>query len=83
MGRFIVPLKRPQPNIEKWVKVMKGELVPERPPMVEYTIDSAVMKPILTEMMGHRWITTSDHLPEGLGLITCHAGVYWNMYADS
>lgn len=60
MGRFVVPLKKPQPNIEHWVKAIKGEIVPERPPMVEYLIDNAVMKPILTEMMGRRWVATPE-----------------------
>lgn len=60
MGRFVVPLKKPKPNIEHWVKVIKGEIAPERPPMVEYLIDNAVMKPILTQMMGRKWVTTSE-----------------------
>lgn len=60
MGRFIVPLEKPKPNIEHWVKVIKGEEAPERPPMVEYLVDNAVMKPILTQMMGRKWVATSE-----------------------
>ncbi len=60
MGRFIVPLEKPKPDIEHWVKVIKGEEAPERPPMVEYLVDNAVMKPILTQMMGRKWVATSE-----------------------
>lgn len=42
MGTFIVPLEKPKPNIEHWVKVIKGEEAPERPPMVEYLVDTAL-----------------------------------------
>lgn len=60
MGRFIVPLEKPKPNIEHWVKVIKGEEAPERPPMVEYLVDNAVMKPILAQMMGRKWVASSE-----------------------
>ncbi len=60
MSKFIVPLEKPRPDIEHWVKVVKGEEAPERPPMVEYLVDDAVMKPILTQMMGREWVTTFD-----------------------
>lgn len=56
MSRFIVPLEKPKPDVERWVKVIKGEEIPERPPMVEYIIDDAVMKPILIQMMGYKWV---------------------------
>lgn len=60
MGRFIVPLEKPKPNIEHWVKVIKGEEAPERPPMVEYLVDNAVMKLILAQMMGRKWVATPE-----------------------
>lgn len=59
MSRFIVPLEKPKPDIGHWVKVIKREEIPERPPMVEYLIDNAVMKPILTQMMGRKWVAIS------------------------
>jgi len=59
MSRFIVPFKKPKPNIEYWVKAIKGEVTSERPPMVEYSIDNAIMKPILTQMMGRKWVAIS------------------------
>ena len=59
-GKFVVPLKKPKPDIENWIKVVRGEVVPERPPLVEYLIDNAVMKPILTQMMGRKWISPPE-----------------------
>jgi uroporphyrinogen decarboxylase len=35
---------------------MSGDRVPEKTPMVEYIIDRAVLRPILEDMLGRRWI---------------------------
>jgi hypothetical protein len=39
---------------------MKGNTVPDRPPIVEYLIDNAIMRPILEEILGRQWIEISE-----------------------
>ncbi|NLX14601.1 MAG: hypothetical protein GXY44_13240 [Phycisphaerales bacterium] len=60
MNTYRVPLKNPKPDIQRFLKAMSGQIVPERPPMVEYLIDDALMKPILVDMIGRKWVETSD-----------------------
>jgi len=36
---------------------MLGQEMPEKPPMVEYIVDAAVMRPIVTELLGRNWVT--------------------------
>ena len=60
MSTYRVPITKPKPDIERFMKAMKGETVPDRPPMVEYLIDNALMKPILEQLLGRKWVDTSD-----------------------
>ncbi len=60
MSGYRVPVKNPKPDIERFMRVMRGEISPERPPMVEYLVDNALMQPILEEMLGRKWVDTSD-----------------------
>jgi uroporphyrinogen decarboxylase len=60
MSRYRVPVKDPKPDIGRFMRAMRGEIAPEKPPMVEYLVDNALMKPILEEMLGRRWVDTSD-----------------------
>jgi len=55
-----VPIKNPKPDIGRFLGIMKGNIIPDKPPIVEYLIDNAVMKPILEEMLGLKWVDTSD-----------------------
>jgi uroporphyrinogen decarboxylase len=56
MGDYIIPLANPKPDCERFVRVLMGQEQSARPPLVEYIIDPAVMKPILTGMMGRQWV---------------------------
>ncbi|MEN8230314.1 MAG: uroporphyrinogen decarboxylase family protein [Bacteroidota bacterium] len=60
MARFNVPIQNPKPDIHRFLDTMTGKHIPEKPPLEEYLIDNAVMKPILTEMLGREWVDTSD-----------------------
>jgi uroporphyrinogen decarboxylase len=60
MSGYRVPIAHPHPDIEAFVRAMRGQVVPRRAPMVEYLVDNALMKPILEDMLGRRWIDTSD-----------------------
>ncbi|MGA2762243.1 MAG: uroporphyrinogen decarboxylase family protein [Spirochaetia bacterium] len=60
MSGFKVPVQHPKPDIERFMKAMEGKIILSRPPMVEYLVDNALMKPILVEHLGRQWIDTSD-----------------------
>ena len=51
-----IPMGRPQPNAERFIDVILGRTRSERPPMVEYLVDDVVLKPIIAQMLGRRWV---------------------------
>jgi uroporphyrinogen decarboxylase len=55
-----VPVRKPKPDIEGFLRSMRGERVPQRPPLEEYLVDNAVMQPILEDLLGRQWVDTSD-----------------------
>ena len=61
MEKLRVPVEKPRPDIDHFIRVMRGELVPERPPMVEYLVDNSVMRPVLEDMIGRPWVDTGDY----------------------
>lgn len=60
MSEFKVPIEHPRPDIELFVHAMEGRITPRRTPLVEYLIDNALMKPILEDSLGRKWVDTSD-----------------------
>ena len=56
MTNFKAPLKKPEPDIDNFLRGIKGEITPTKPLMCEYLIDDALMKPILVDMLGRQWI---------------------------
>lgn len=50
-----IPVAGPRPNAKKFIDVLMGRAMTERSPLVEYLVDAAVMKPILTELLGREW----------------------------
>jgi len=60
MSEFKVPIERPKPNIGRFVQAMQGRITPSKPPLVEYLVDNALMKPILEGPLERQWIDTSD-----------------------
>ncbi len=60
MGRFCVPIEKPNPDIDRFIKVMSGDMIPDKPPACEYLIDDALMKPVLVDILGREWVEKSD-----------------------
>ena len=60
MSGYLVPLQHPRPDIGKFIRAMRGEIALEKPPLVEYLVDNALMKPILVDLLHRQWIDTSD-----------------------
>ena len=55
-----IPLRKPRPDIEHFIAAMMGKCVPGKPLVCEYLIDDALMKPVLTHMLGRKWVDKSD-----------------------
>ncbi len=60
MNKLKVPLAKPKPNIGKFLDAMSGKKIPPKVPLVEFLIDNSVMQPILENMMGRKWVQTSE-----------------------
>jgi len=60
MSHLKVPLRKPQPDIARFLSAMAGRIMPERVPLVEYLVDNSVMKPILEGLLGRTWVDTSE-----------------------
>jgi uroporphyrinogen decarboxylase len=60
MGQWNMKLRKPKPDIQRFLDALTGRTAPDRPPMVEYLVDNAVMQPILEDMLGRKWVDTSD-----------------------
>ncbi|NLV74674.1 MAG: hypothetical protein GXY52_08330 [Chloroflexi bacterium] len=51
-----LPIERAQPDCERFIDAVMGRVLPERPPLVEYLIDDALRKPIVTDLLGRTWV---------------------------
>jgi uroporphyrinogen decarboxylase len=51
-----LPLNKAKPDAQRFIATVMGQAHPERPPLVEYLIDDAVRKPIVTQLLGRRWV---------------------------
>ena len=60
MSTYKVPISNPKPDIENFISSLLGKIEPDRPPLVEYLIDNALMKPIIENMLGRKWVETPD-----------------------
>jgi len=57
MKRSRIPLDKPKPDAERFIRCLLGQERPQRPPLVEYIVDPVVMRPILTELLDRQWVT--------------------------
>ena len=53
---YKVPLENPQPNIDNFIKIIKGEYIPSRGVVMEYLIDEEVRREISKELLGLDWV---------------------------
>jgi len=51
-----IPRPHPEPDAKGWIEFLLGGRRPRPVPLVEYLVDTAVMKPILEELLGRTWI---------------------------
>jgi uroporphyrinogen decarboxylase len=60
MDTFEHLFKTPKPDIENFIKGIRGEIEPSKPLMCEYLIDDNIMKPIIEGYLSREWIEKSD-----------------------
>lgn len=58
--RLRVPLEKPRPDVRRFLDTLSGKRTSGPVVPVEYLIDNAVMRPILENMLGRKWVDTSD-----------------------
>lgn len=51
-----IPINRPRPDCDTFIRTLMGKTIPQRPPLVEYIVDPVVMRPIVTELIGRKWV---------------------------
>lgn len=51
-----VPVAKPKPDVETFVKVLRGEVVPERPPLAELYFDPDVIREVVSKLLGREWV---------------------------
>ncbi|MFZ2055414.1 MAG: uroporphyrinogen decarboxylase family protein [Candidatus Aminicenantales bacterium] len=51
-----LPLARPRPDIQRFISILAGKDRSSATPLVEYIVDDAVMKLIVTDVLGRRWV---------------------------
>jgi uroporphyrinogen decarboxylase len=55
-----VPLDKPAPDCDRFIRALMGEITVPRPPMIEYIVDEAVRRPITTELLGREWVVAAS-----------------------
>lgn len=74
MPNYLVPLAHPAPDCDRFLRALRGEVTPARPPLIEYLVDEALRRPITTELMGREWVTPgSDRASQA---------AYWDNFAE-
>jgi uroporphyrinogen decarboxylase len=51
-----VPLKDPRPNAAEFIDIIMGRSASRRVPLVEYIVDEAVMRPVVTGLLEKTWV---------------------------
>jgi uroporphyrinogen decarboxylase len=55
MSRLIVPISKPKPDCELFLKCVLTDHVPDRPRLVEYLVNQPVMKAVI-QMLDRQWV---------------------------
>ncbi len=77
-----VPLKNPNPDIKRFIKIIKGEIKPERPPLVELFLDYEIVREISKTYLGRQWIEPTEDRKTIEQYLKNWIEVYWKMGYD-
>lgn len=67
-----LPVANPRPDIAEFLGIIAGTRQSQRVPLVEYIVDEAVMRPVVTDLLGRTWV------PYGPGRESQRA--YWDNF---
>jgi len=56
VGSQLLPLKNPKPDARHFIDVMMGKAKSSRPPLIDLKASQAVMKPVVTDLLGRDWV---------------------------
>ncbi|MBP8129248.1 MAG: hypothetical protein KA184_06660 [Candidatus Hydrogenedentes bacterium] len=79
---MIVPLEKPEPDIQNFVRVIRGEVQPERPPLAELFLDHEVEREIARAHLGLNWVEPSAEREAMQAYIRHRTQVYYRMGYD-
>lgn len=69
-----LPVKRPVPDIDRFMTtILQGKEL-SRPPLIEYLVDTRVMKPIITDLMGREWADSGEAFWDNFIALWFHLG---------
>jgi uroporphyrinogen decarboxylase len=72
-----LPLEKARPDAGRFIEAVMGRRQVNRPPMVEYLIDEAVRKPIMTGLLGRRWVDPAPGDRAGLEAYLDNFIAFW------
>lgn len=55
-----LPLENPKPDIDRFIRVIKGEEIPKKPPFVELFLDGEVYREIAVNFLDREWVEPRD-----------------------
>jgi len=77
-----VPLQRPEPDIEHFVRVVRGEERPKRPPLAELFLDHEVEREIAQSHLGLQWVEPAPGRDAMQAYLRNRTEVYYRMGYD-
>ncbi len=51
-----IPVNNPRPDKDEFLNIILGKTSSKRVPLIEYIIDDVVGKPIITDLLGRKWV---------------------------
>jgi uroporphyrinogen decarboxylase len=77
-----VPLAKPKPDIERFLRVIRGEEIPERPPLAELFLDHEIVREISRAHLGRNWVEPSADRESQAAYLKNWIEVYYRMGYD-
>jgi len=62
MTELRVPLSKPKPDCERFIRAVTSDYEPDRPPLIEYIFNDPLLRTVL-ESMGRKWVPLSGDRP--------------------
>ncbi|MDX9972695.1 MAG: uroporphyrinogen decarboxylase family protein, partial [FCB group bacterium] len=77
-----LPLRNPQPDVNRFVDVLLGRKKTNRPPLVEYIVDEHVYRPVVTGLLGREWVPYGDDHPSRAAFLDNFIALWHGMGYD-